>query len=802
MRFCGSFRWAAVCAVVAHLALNVGGLRAEEMRGERGPAIIPPINPSAAAIAIPDFPWSTEANLRLAALSAIELPDFNDEVDTPGAPLQVGVHRELGVRPITSAIDGMWQIGEAGGVQWEMQIESPGAKGLRLHFSKLEIPHGAVLTVAGNLDAVPFAVTAEEAGGGGARWGDVTAGEKVFIRYFDPSGQTPGSVIEVDSVSHLYREVNSGEELGTSDPEDSATPAVLPCHQDVNCHNVDAVARDAVGRMLYTTSQGSFVCTGTLLNDADPNTSAGYFLTAHHCIDSQAKADTLVVSWFYQSNYCGGPVAGVATKPKSSGAKLLVGSATTDFALLRLNDDPNQGQGFAGFTTEPPIGEVTAIHHPGGSYKRYSSGVLTTEPPTCSDQPSSRYFYNDWTVGVTEGGSSGSPLFNGAWQIVGQRFGVCKFQEPDCSNPDQYNNVYGKFANSYSEIERYLGSIAEDDVYENADSTSAAAPLSLGTHVLRLVDFDDFYAVQFDAPTVLKAEARFVPAQMDLNLYLLDEGGQVIASSTRAASTTAGGKEFFERSVSAGTYYLRAHKLHGWGGDYLLELSAAISSCPAPGEIKPEVKPVAKNRYLSVVPPNGSGRTALRVTLRSLHHPDPLYENPAGTFEMDSSEGDVRWVGPWNIQTDSVSFATEFAAAALQCEPFYTDWSQAGELHIYGTEIVPSSVYEIQAISEYCSRGNEGNYSTPLSVATGRWGDVVAPFQPPHPAPLNQPNVSDIAAVVDRFKDLPGSVMRPVSSFQPALLDPQGPVNIRDIAAVVDAFRGYGYLFAGPAPCR
>jgi len=46
-------------------------------------------------------------------------------------------------------------------------------------------------------------------------------------------------------------------------------------------------------------------------------------------------------------------------------------------------------------------------------------------------------------------------------------------------------------------------------------------------------------------------------------------------------------------------------------------------------------------------------------------------------------------------------------------------------------EIVPGALYEIQAVSQACDPGVEGNYTTPLEIRTvARWADVTSPFNP------------------------------------------------------------------------
>ncbi|MBI3835972.1 MAG: hypothetical protein HY287_16725 [Planctomycetes bacterium] len=211
----------------------------------------------------------------------------------------------------------------------------------------------------------------------------------------------------------------------------------------------------------------------------------------------------------------------------------------------------------------------------------------------------------------------------------------------------------------------------------------------------------------------------------------------------------------------------------------------------------------AKNRYLGIAGANPGRSMAIRVRLVSLHHPNPpnLPQYPSPDFT--AFEGQDRWVGPPSPRPESDSSPTTFMAAKLQCTPYFTDWSAIGTVHVYGSEIVPSSTYQVQAIDDSCTSGlgSESSYSTSLSLLTARWGDVTAPYQTPSPDGLSQPNVSDIATVVDKFKDSPAAGAKAQVQLQPNSPDPATSVNISDVASTVDAFKQLAYPYPGPQVC-
>ena len=132
--------------------------------------------------------------------------------------------------------------------------------------------------------------------------------------------------------------------------------------------------------MLFTEGWYTYLCTGTILNDLDPTTQIPYFITAHHCISTQAAASNLITYWNFQKSRCYGPNPSMVTQ-LTGGAKLLSTGSSTDYTLLRLYQNPPSGTGFAGWTAAPVDygSEVVGIHHPQGDLKkisfRYSPGI-------------------------------------------------------------------------------------------------------------------------------------------------------------------------------------------------------------------------------------------------------------------------------------------------------------------------------------------------------------------------------------------------------------------------------------------
>src|SRR5690606_11913221 len=92
-----------------------------------------------------------------------------------------------------------------------------------------------------------------------------------------------------------------------------------------------------------------------------------------------------------------------------------------------------------------------SIHHPSGDAKKIS--IFTTAPARNDnytlfnglDVVGDQHWVAAWTFGVTEGGSSGSPLVDQNQRIVGQLAGGNSF----CNSPVQ-DDGYGRFDNSWT----------------------------------------------------------------------------------------------------------------------------------------------------------------------------------------------------------------------------------------------------------------------------------------------------------------------------------------------------------------
>ncbi|KAA3640257.1 MAG: hypothetical protein DWP95_08940, partial [Proteobacteria bacterium] len=218
------------------------------------------------------------------------------------------------------------------------------------------------------------------------------------------------------------------------------------CNVDVACPEGDDWRPEisSVGQYSFQVpGEGGYVCTGQLINNTTQD-STPYFLTASHCgytdstsSDQDSVAASVNIIWNYESQTCRTPGSGSSGTPinkgtfnqRQSGATLVAHNPTSDFALLLLNQTPSTSfdlhySGWDRHNTSFNSG--ITIHHPAGHAKRISfendplkiTGYLQT-----SGGGSTHLRVVDWDLGTTEGGSSGSGLWNSNYHLVGQLHG-------------------------------------------------------------------------------------------------------------------------------------------------------------------------------------------------------------------------------------------------------------------------------------------------------------------------------------------------------------------------------------------
>jgi hypothetical protein len=206
--------------------------------------------------------------------------------------------------------------------------------------------------------------------------------------------------------------------------------------------------------------------------------------------------------------------------------------------------------------------------------------------------------------------------------------------------------------------------------------------------------------------------------------------------------------------------------------------------------VSADLTQVPRGRYILIDMPDTSGPAAVRVRLSSL-----------GRFR--SYVGEWRWLGPpQQLPDEDRSHPGRTSTVTpLQCDPHFQDWSGTGVVAIFGAELMPGSSYAIDLVDASCWDFQDPScYSDPLVVQTGKWGDVMPPFDGDDPG-APQPDFHDITGVIKKFLAAPDAPLKASAQLQPNVVFPNRRVSFKDVAACVSAFIGDPYPFVGPCPC-
>ncbi|MFN8408982.1 MAG: T9SS type A sorting domain-containing protein [Flavobacteriales bacterium] len=344
------------------------------------------------------------------------------------------------------ATSGTWYELPNGDGIWRLRIESPGALATELFFHDFHLPTGGLVYVYspdGEQMLGGFSAYHNKANGIFAT--DRITGEASIVEYFEPAEARGEGRFRIATLGHTYRW------LGNERADD--------CEVDVNCSEGAnwVPQRDGVVKLRIVDDGGIFFCSGGLVNNVRQDCKR-YVLTAMHCGVGVSASDLAQWKFYfgYQRTGCG---TGSATQNrvktgcvKRADSNDGGGNNGSDFLLLELDDEISASWDpyWLGWdaTTNLHVGGV-GIHHPAGSEKKISTYSSSAQPNSSWNGMSTHYKVN-WVGtangwGVTEGGSSGSPLFSGEGRVIGTLTGgssYCNSVQPGGQNqPDFYGRM-------------------------------------------------------------------------------------------------------------------------------------------------------------------------------------------------------------------------------------------------------------------------------------------------------------------------------------------------------------------------
>ena len=385
-------------------------------------------------------------------INELELEDEQNSIK--GKPYRYATFLDC---DIDTERNGLWEnIGEY--QVWRLKIKSANAQALGLYFDAFWIPSNGELYVYNsdkskilgaytNINNHPSGIFAIEN----------IEGDELIIEYLQKGDSRP--ILHINNLLYAYRSIKSNTQVRNFG--DSGN-----CQVNVNCSpegdNWKEI-KTSVCRISIRIDGNAYWCSGSLMNNTAEDCKP-YVLTADHCaFDSdngayatQGDMNQWIFYFNYEANECENPTQNPSANTLSGCSYISRSSNngnvnnSSDFHFVELNNDLPFDYGLyaAGWNrnnTAPS--QSVGIHHPAGDIKKISSYNQSTSSGSFDWRV--RWVETETSHGVTEGGSSGSPLFNSDQQVVG----TLSTGSSACSPNYLLNgyDYYGKFSYSWNQ---------------------------------------------------------------------------------------------------------------------------------------------------------------------------------------------------------------------------------------------------------------------------------------------------------------------------------------------------------------
>ena len=379
------------------------------------------------------------------------------------------------------------------GILYRLAIVSPTATTIGVIFTEYNLPYGATLYLYNEHD-IKGSFTSYNNSLSNKLPIAPLVGDSLVIEYFEPYFlSSDDSRLIVGKIS--YGILESGY----------SNSRYYDCEVGINCPDGNDWQKEkrAVCKIII---ENTYLCSGTLINNTNYD-GTPYILTANHCINDQDEVDESIFIFNFESSLCGG--YNIISEQSLSGGILRATEHNTDFTLIELRRriPSNYHPFFAGWSrSNNQLVSGVCIHHPRGFDKKISTHYIRPETSDCMDDgynPSNFWIIKRWYHGVTEGGSSGSALFNAKHQIIGQLYGGCPNFNHNCDDIEREYSNYGKFNISWDygnvpnkRLNSWLDPFHTNDTeIESLESCDSAVSISLSLFD-GFPNITDYYATE------------------------------------------------------------------------------------------------------------------------------------------------------------------------------------------------------------------------------------------------------------------------------------------------------------------
>jgi PKD repeat protein len=395
----------------------------------------------------------------------------------------------VGLNMITA---GTWTDLPDGRKVWRLTLRSTGAKAIVVCYDDFYIPEGGKLFLYNESQTqVIGAYTSKNNPASRTFATEMIQGEAVTLEYvapvdlpkkYDPSQQINGiihgnniinsnspfqggsktPVISISQIAYVYRDVAFLKQYDQT--KSTGWGASNACQVNVNCSEGSTWQTQKRGvAEIFLLDAGSWGwCSGDLVNTTN-NSGIPYFLTADHCHGEPAAGTAFataaeMLQWLFYFKYESSTCTTPGTEPTYStltGCSLKASSPInggSDFCLVLLGTTPPQSYNpyYNGWDrTNGTFTGGVCMSHPMGDIKKIATFSGTLGTGQWSDGTNTGTANAHWTgtwvstangYAQSEGGSSGSSLFNSAQKVIGTCTGG---SAASCSTGSSF--LYGKF---------------------------------------------------------------------------------------------------------------------------------------------------------------------------------------------------------------------------------------------------------------------------------------------------------------------------------------------------------------------
>jgi len=351
---------------------------------------------------------------------------------------------------------GVWTEVGNGDRVWRLDLKSKGALSTDLFFDNFFIPEGATLHVyTPDHKQVSGSYTYLDNQGNGLFSTEFLSGDEQIIEYYEPASVRGEGSLRITQMAHQYRML----------------PMADDCEVNVICSPEGDAWQDekrGVVRIYVVEGSSAGYCSGTLINNTASD-CARYILTAFHCGTGASTSNFNAWKFYfnYEATSClpsgttsgdGGTTSNVMTGcTKKADSNDGGGDTGSDFLLLQMSSTAAPSwwanvywNGWSNANVAPPSNSV-GIHHPAGTNKKISHTTGTGTSTSWGGTVANTHWQIHWGSttngwGVTEGGSSGSPLFNTNSQVIGTLTGGGSYCNSTVAGGQTQPDAYGKLS--------------------------------------------------------------------------------------------------------------------------------------------------------------------------------------------------------------------------------------------------------------------------------------------------------------------------------------------------------------------